>query len=224
MLENLVLNEVERLMLEIHLFINPLGTNCLHSEKSVLKIKHSLNTKVSYRFIPLFNMDTIQQTISLFDLNSHDLLVRQKVSKIMYQIILDYMAALFQGQKYGQQYLLFLQSALINQGADYTEELTVEIADKAHLDIEMFLEDRQSTIAEKSYNECQSLAQEFNINRPNTAVLFNSNEENYGIKLNNCNYDALLAAYQVEQLGNKEATVHFVKKYQASNQAQLLQK
>lgn len=224
MLENLVLNEVERLMLEIHLFINPLGTKCLHSEKSVLKIRQSINTKVSYRFIPLFNMETIQQTISLFDLNSHDLLVRQKVSKTIYQIILDYMAASFQGRKYGQQYLLFLQSALINQGADYNQELAENIADKAHLDLEMFLEDRQSSIAKKSYNECQSLAQEFNINQANTAVLFNSNQEDYGIKLSNCNYDSLLAAYQVEQLGNKEATVHFIKKYQVSNQAQLLQK
>ena len=34
-------------MLELHLFVNPLGMRCLRCEKDVLKIDRDLNTKIS---------------------------------------------------------------------------------------------------------------------------------------------------------------------------------
>lgn len=105
----LVLNEGEHLMLEIHLFVNPLENRCFRCEHDVLKIDHQLNTKVNYRFIPFFNMATIQQTIESYHLNQHSLAVRQIVSRTIYQVILDYMAASFQGKKRGRQFLLILQ-------------------------------------------------------------------------------------------------------------------
>ena len=101
-------------MLEIHLFVNPLGMRCFRCEQDVLRIDQQLRTKVNYQFIPLFNMDTIQQTMKLYHLNDHDLNVRQQTSATLYQIILDYKAALFQGRKRGRHYLLRLQTALIN--------------------------------------------------------------------------------------------------------------
>ena len=103
-------------MLELHLFVNPLGMRCLRCEKDVLKIDRDLNTKISYQFVPLFNMKTIDSTLKYYHLNPHDLAARQQVSKTLNQIILDYKAALFQGRKRGRHYLLQLQSALINQG------------------------------------------------------------------------------------------------------------
>ena len=50
-------------MLELHLFVNPLGMRCLRCEKDVLKIDRDLNTKISYQFVPLFNMKTIDNTL-----------------------------------------------------------------------------------------------------------------------------------------------------------------
>ena len=110
-------------MLELHLFVNPLGMRCLRCEKDVLKIDRDLNTKISYQFVPLFNMKTIDNTLKYYHLNPHDLAIRQQVSKTLNQVILDYKAALFQGRKRGRHYLLQLQSALINQGLDYNDEL-----------------------------------------------------------------------------------------------------
>ena len=115
-------------MLELHLFVNPLGMRCLRCEKDVLKIDRDLNTKISYQFVPLFNMKTIDSTLKYYHLNPHDLAARQQVSKTLNQIILDYKAALFQGRKRGRHYLLQLQSALINQGLDYNDELINKIA------------------------------------------------------------------------------------------------
>lgn len=128
-------------MLELHLFVNPLGMRCLRCEKDVLKIDRDLNTKISYQFVPLFNMKTIDNTLKYYHLNPHDLAIRQQVSKILNQVILDYKAALFQGRKRGRHYLLQLQSALINQGLDYNDELINKIAHDSHLDLEMFFED-----------------------------------------------------------------------------------
>ena len=56
-------------MLEIHLFVNPLGMRCFRCEQDVLRIDQQLRTKVNYQFIPLFNMDTIQQTMKLYHLH-----------------------------------------------------------------------------------------------------------------------------------------------------------
>ena len=125
-------------MLELHLFVNPLGMRCLRCEKDVLKIDRDLNTKISYQFVPLFNMKTIDNTLKYYHLNPHDLSIRQQVSKTLNQVILDYKAALFQGRKRGRHYLLQLQSALINQGLDYNDELINKIAHDSHLDLEMF--------------------------------------------------------------------------------------
>ncbi|MCC4451417.1 DsbA family protein [Limosilactobacillus reuteri] len=53
-------------MLELHLFVNPLGMRCLRCEKDVLKIDRDLNTKISYQFVPLFNMKTIDSTLKYY--------------------------------------------------------------------------------------------------------------------------------------------------------------
>ena len=60
----------EQLMLEIHLFVNPLGMRCFRCENDVLRVDHELNTKINYQFVPLFNMQTITDTLRLYGLSS----------------------------------------------------------------------------------------------------------------------------------------------------------
>lgn len=167
-------------MLELHLFVNPLGMRCLRCEKDVLKIDRDLNTKISYQFVPLFNMKTIDNTLKYYHLNPHDLAIRQQVSKILNQVILDYKAALFQGRKRGRHYLLQLQSALINQGLDYNDELINKIAHDSHLDLEMFFEDRQSQLAKQAFRQDQKIASDLGVSETATAVVFNTEDSDYG--------------------------------------------
>lgn len=155
-------------MLELHLFVNPLGMRCLRCEKDVLKIDRDLNTKISYQFVPLFNMKTIDNTLKYYHLNPHDLAIRQQVSKTLNQVILDYKAALFQGRKRGRHYLLQLQSALINQGLDYNDELINKIAHDSHLDLEMFFEDRQSQLAKQAFHQDQKIASDLGVSETAT--------------------------------------------------------
>lgn len=187
-------------MLELHLFVNPLGMHCLSCEQDVLKCDHDLNIKINYQFIPLFNMKTIDNTIKLYNLNPHDLKLRQYVTEVLNQIILDYKAALFQGRKRGRHFLLLLQTAILKQGFDYNNQLVRDIAKSANLDLEMFLEDRQSQLAKQSFRQDQKIANDLGVSEPSTAVIFNTANSNYGVLIPNFDYATLIQACETGEL------------------------
>lgn len=200
-------------MLELHLFVNPLGMRCLRCEKDVLKIDRDLNIKISYQFVPLFNMKTIDNTLKYYHLNPHDLAIRQQVSKTLNQVILDYKAALFQGRKRGRHYLLQLQSALINQGLDYNDELINKIAHDSHLDLEMFFEDRQSQLAKQAFHQDQKIASDLGVSETATAVVFNTEDSDYGLMIPNFDYNTLINAFKSRKLARPTSLDEFVNQY-----------
>ena len=200
-------------MLELHLFVNPLGMRCLRCEKDVLKIDRDLNTKISYQFVPLFNMKTIDNTLKYYHLNPHDLAIRQQVSKTLNQVILDYKAALFQGRKRGRHYLLQLQSALINQGLDYNDELINKIAHDSLLDLEMFFEDRQSQLAKQAFHQDQKIASDLGVSETATAVVFNTEDSDYGLMIPNFDYNTLINAFKSGKLARPTSLDEFVNQY-----------
>ena len=200
-------------MLELHLFVNPLGMRCLRCEKDVLKIDRDLNTKISYQFVPLFNMKTIDNTLKYYHLNPHDLAIRQQVSKTLNQVILDYKAALFQGRKRGRHYLLQLQSALINQGLDYNDELINKIAHDSHLDLEMFFEDRQSQLDKQAFRQDQKIASDLGVSETATAVVFNTEDSDYGLMIPNFDYNTLINAFKSGKLARPTSLDEFVNQY-----------
>ena len=200
-------------MLELHLFVNPLGMRCLRCEKDVLKIDRDLNTKISYQFVPLFNMKTIDNTLKYYHLNPHDLAIRQQVSKTLNQVILDYKAALFQGRKRGRHYLLQLQSARINQGLDYNDELINKIAHDSHLDLEMFFEDRQSQLAKQAFHQDQKIASDLGVSETATAVVFNTEDSDYGLMIPNFDYNTLINAFKSGKLARPTSLDEFVNQY-----------
>ena len=200
-------------MLELHLFVNPLGMRCLRCEKDVLKIDRDLNTKISYQFVPLFNMKTIDNTLKYYHLNPHDLAIRQQVSKTLNQVILDYKAALFQGRKRGRHYLLQLQSSLINQGLDYNDELINKIAHDSHLDLEMFFEDRQSQLAKQAFHQDQKIASDLGVSETATAVVFNTEDSDYGLMIPNFDYNTLINAFKSGKLARPTSLDEFVNQY-----------
>ncbi|RMX27139.1 DsbA family protein [Limosilactobacillus reuteri] len=200
-------------MLELHLFVNPLGMRCLRCEKDVLKIDRDLNTKISYQFVPLFNMKTIDNTLKYYHLNPHDLAIRQQVSKTLNQVILDYKAALFQGRKRGRHYLLQLQSALINQGLDYNDELINKIAHDSHLDLEMFFEDQQSQLAKQAFRQDQKIASDLGVSETATAVVFNTEDSDYGLMILNFDYNTLINAFKSGKLARPTSLDEFVNQY-----------
>lgn len=187
-------------MLEIHLFVNPLGLGCIDREKSLLTIDHKITTKLNYQFVPLLNMRTISDTMSICGKNHHNLKVRNQVAQILMQVTLDYEAALFQGRRRGRLYLLQLQRALLNKPGHYSRHFAQQVAAKAKLDIDMFLEDRQSALARRSFNKHQQLANSFGILTPSTAVVVDTEVPQYSLLIDNFNMRTLVDAYHHHQL------------------------
>ena len=109
---------------------------------------------------------------------------------------MDYKAALFQGRKRGRSFLLSLQQQLVNQNSNYTQNLGAQVAEKVHLDLEMFNEDRRSSLALKSFHDDQKMANEMGIEAPSSAVVFDTRNDDDGILINDFDYYTLLDLYR----------------------------
>ncbi|WP_153020969.1 DsbA family protein [Secundilactobacillus collinoides] len=171
-------------VLEVYLFINPLGSRCMKSEQCILKLADEIFDHISYQFIPLLTPQMIDQQLKCDQEDGHNLSLRNRVFQLHYQAILDYKAALFQGKKRGRQFLMALQDALINDDERYCDDLVMSLADDTHLDVDMFGEDRRSDIAKRAFQADQRLASEMKVDAPSTAILYNADVSDYGLMLN----------------------------------------
>ena len=94
-------------MVEIYLFVNPLGGVCLEIEK---KLYNCLLTtrKIQLRFIPLLNMKTINEFLSRQHIPINDIKRRNRIFEDLYSAALDYSKAVTRPKK-GRQLLIGLQ-------------------------------------------------------------------------------------------------------------------
>ena len=187
-------------MLEIHLFINPLGTRCLNSERDVLAVERQLQTKVSYQFIQLINMNTIQQTISFYNLRHCRLKERQCISCMLYQAALDVKAASFQGGQHGRKYLVNVQKIMSDRSVSYSEQVVQKIASLANLDWEIFNEDRKSKMVRQSLQKDQAMADDLGVTVTPTAIVLDTNDPEYSLLIHDFTYQSLIDCARHGQL------------------------
>lgn len=181
-------------VLEVSLFVNPLGTRCFNCEQDLLRADHQLpDLDLTFNFIPLVNMHTIEQTLRLYNV-APTLANRQRVSATLYQVTLDYKAALFQGRKRGRQFLLGLQKALIDEGQNYSADLAYQVAKDNGLDLAMFMEDRQGELSQQAFKDDQRIANELGVAESTTAVIYDSNHPDYDTLVHDFDYATFLEA------------------------------
>jgi Predicted dithiol-disulfide isomerase involved in polyketide biosynthesis len=195
-------------LLEVYLFINPLGSRCMKSEKCILRLADRIFGDISYQFIPLLNPQMIDQHLKATNQDCHDLNLRNEQFNLHYRTILDYKAALFQGKKKGRLFLLNLQNQIVDQGQPYSDKLVLEVAKHVHLDLEMFSEDRQSELARRAFQADQRLASEMNVADPSTAILYNADVSDYGLMLEDVTYQGLYEICENNGLLAKQALEH----------------
>ena len=112
-----------------------------------------------------------------------------------------------------RHYLLRLQSALINEGADYSEALAQKIAQQAQLDLDMFWEDRKSELAIKAFKKDQYMADEMGVTQTATAVVFDSEQPVYGYMINNFDYESLIESYRNHQFCLQQTPEEFAQSF-----------
>lgn len=195
-------------MLEIHLFINPLGQSCLASEKDVLTISQRLATKVSYQFVPLVNMQTIQDTLVSKNEVQCSLQRRAQVAGLLYQVAADYKAALCQGGLRGRKFLMNLQNALLHDNTKYDKELVQKIAKQVGIDWESFIEDRQSADTKKCLMQDRIMADSLGVRQTGTAVVCDTNNPEYALLINNFTISSLLECVRQGQLKVSQQSLH----------------
>ena len=161
-------------MFEVYLFVNPACLKCLDSEREVTKVTEKLNCKVCLRFIPFISLGSINEA-NLLHIDS-------------YQMTIDYKAALYQGCKKGRQFLQLIQELTLVKKRNYNDELAYHAALAVNLDLDMFKEDRLSSMVKENVSSDQRLVQEMGITNHDSLVMFDCNSSEHGVlveKINN---------------------------------------
>ena len=165
-------------MLDMYLFINPLGSACYHTEQNILKLGDSLNEKINFIFVPLMNFKTINDVMCRMNIPLNNVDIRNRLSENIYHSSIDFKAASFQGKKKGRNFLLNVQQLVVNDQKDYNFETIKLAAQKSGLDWDIFEQDRHSKLAIEAFKQDQELATEMNVTEHPTIVVYDCSANN----------------------------------------------
>jgi hypothetical protein len=179
-------------VLELYLFINPIGSSCFNSELNILKLAENLRGRLKFRFIPFLNLKMVSSMMAEHSLPLNDLELRNQLFKKAYQASLDYKAALFQGKKKGRKFLLNLQQQIFESNNLYCDQLVKQIAINSQLDWKMFAADRHSEFTANSFQQDLKMAAEMNVQDYPTIVIYNLKGIDCGVSLARCDSYNLL--------------------------------
>lgn len=192
------------LMIEIYLFINPLGTECYQAEQKILAlVEEKGHKKVQFRFVPFVNMHVVDRFMSRRKMPRHDLNLRNEIFQTLYAAALDYKALQLQGKKKGRQFLLRLQEAVGIKGQTYSTELVEDLVKETGADWEEFCDDRSSNFVKEAFATDQQVAHDMQVCSNPSCVIYNySCERDFGVLLEgeNCkNWAALVELCRTTQ-------------------------
>ncbi|MFO8069061.1 MAG: DsbA family protein [Alkalibacterium sp.] len=193
-------------IIEVFLFVNPLGPTCFETERIIESFSSERDEKVNVRFIPLLNFHTIGNIIKETD--NPTLAHRNQLYTDSFYASLAFQSASMQGRKKGRNFLMALQGKVINEGKEVTKELFTEIAELIKLDLEMFEEDIQSDFSKSAFKKDQSLAQEMNIQNAPSCVLYSGNNDDYGYQVENSITKQLLHGFCDEKVQVEKSNVN----------------
>lgn len=160
-------------MIEIYLFVNPLGKICLDIERDILKFAQAESKKIQLRLIPLVNMKTIKNLLKVHAITSADITGRNELFENTYSAALDFKAAQLQGKKKGRHILLNLQQMIAEENIPYSTALAEKLIVEAGGDLEMFQADRHSSFVQDSFQIDQQIAREMGVSKHPSAVIYN---------------------------------------------------
>ncbi|GAB2479082.1 hypothetical protein GCM10008929_01140 [Alkalibacterium psychrotolerans] len=168
-------------IIEVFLFVNPLGPNCFETEKLIETFSTERNEKIKLRFVPLLNFKSIGDMMK--ERNISSLTNRNKLYTDSYHASLAFQAASMQGKKKGRNFLMTLQHLVIEEGKEVTKELLVHIASLVKLDLDMFEEDLESDLSKKAFNKDQTLAMEMDVTNAPSCVVYSNNDLRQGYRI-----------------------------------------
>lgn len=171
-------------MIEIYLFVNPIGSICLEAETKLLDFIATSDKKIQFRVIPLVNMQTIHHVMKRRGIPTKDIDARNKLFTDTYSAALDCKAVQLQGKKLGRKFMMRLQQAVACEKIPYSQELVLAIIEEVGADLEMFLEDRPSDFVKEMFQNDQDTARDMGITQHPSEVVYNfASQRDYGVLL-----------------------------------------
>ena len=163
-------------MIEIYLFVNPIGPICYQSELTLLDALSDQRKKIQLHILPIMNLHTVGISMDYLSMDRSDLGLRNQQTSQIYQASLDYKAAQLQGRKIARDFLLKLQCQVGVNKEPYSFELVKQIFAETNGDLDMFLEDRKSDLIKQNFASDQLEGMEALRNIPH---LCRTDQENY---------------------------------------------
>ncbi|MFL2117462.1 DsbA family protein [Marinilactibacillus psychrotolerans] len=170
-------------VIELFLFINPLGTNSFDAEETVEAFSKEREEKVKISFIPLLNFNSVKKQLISEKNGLTSIENRNKMYTDSFNASLAFAAASMQGKKKARKFLMTLQKNIIENNNTFSKSLVLKSAQAAKLDIEMFEEDFNSDLVKTAFTKDQKLAQEMSVQDTLACVLFTGTGEKYGYRV-----------------------------------------
>lgn len=195
-------------MIEIYLFVNPIGKKCLSIERRIIDLIKTYDMKIQLRLIPIMNLQTISEFMTRLGASEKDIHLRTALSQEIHSAALDVKAAHLQGKKRGRDFLIELQKAVGEQKQPYSKKLAIQLFTKVGGDLEMFLEDRHSDFVQEAFLTDQQIAHEMKITSHPSTVIYNYSEGCHsGILIEGCD----TIHHILDTYNTKEALIAFLK-------------
>lgn len=99
-------------MIEIYLFVNPIGKKCLSIEQRIIDLINKYDMKIQLRLIPIMNLKTVSEFMQRIGASEKDIELRTELSQEIHSAALDVKAAHLQGKKRGRDFLVELQKTV----------------------------------------------------------------------------------------------------------------
>lgn len=165
-------------MIEIFLFIDPLGNECCKTVQTLSHVLEDRKEKIIFRIIPIVNIHKIKKAVKQgsFVTEGSSLDRQNHLYMNTYQAALAFIAASMQGKQKGEVLLQLLQEKVVHDHQIYSENLLLDIVRQMDLDWETFIEDFHSDLAKSCFQRNQKLAAEMNIHCTPSCVVIHTSD------------------------------------------------
>lgn len=173
-------------LIEIYLFVDPLGRRCNSARKIINQFSEDHIGKIKLRVIPIVNAKKVLGYARKNKQTKLDSFVdkNNRLSTNTYQACLAFHASTMQGKKAGHRFLTELQSAVVENDQPFSEDLVFDIVEELKaLDSEMFTEDYRSDLAKNIYQRNLRLAAEMKIIKTPSCVIIKNGAESEAIRV-----------------------------------------
>lgn len=176
-------------MLEVFLFVNPVGMRCREAEAAVTRLSEETDIQIDLHFVLLLNFQVIDQYMQRLGFDPLDLALRNRLFDAAYQVALDYQAAQYQGNLKARTLLMAEQEMFTDGCYDYDLAFAQACVKGYGLNWETFQADRRE--AANGFIADQNIAQEMGVEQTPCAVLFDTTQPQApGVRLGNLgNYE-----------------------------------